>query len=93
MTENDHTPWYTEEPASGFEITSTERCWIKSPRKGTEQSVSRRQKIMEEKTNGDQPHADRAKSRDTTRCTARHEDLHRRPRIHSAREDGHEIDQ
>ena len=40
---------------------------------------SRHECTDKEKTNSDQPHADRAKSRGTTRDTTRHEDLHRRP--------------
>ena len=37
-------------------------------------------KTTKEKTHSDHSHADRAKCRCTARITARHEDLHRRPR-------------
>ena len=50
------------------------------PWKGWKAEKEKVANTTKEKTNSDQPHADRAKSLGTTRTTARHEDLHRRPR-------------
>ena len=61
-----------------IEINSMERCSSKNPRR---ELVS---KTTKEKTNSEQPHANRAKNRGTTRITARHEDQHRRPRDREA---------
>ena len=123
MTANDQTPWETEEPKGGFEISSTEGGWSKGPRKGREQRMRRWQRQREEtesvrtreedarvqgeissrkssaqficdsrdectdeeETCSDQPRTDISENSGATRSTARHEDLHRRPRGHGDR--------
>ena len=53
-TANDWTPWESEEPVGGFEINGTERCWSKTPRRGTEQRVRRWQRPRREEGARDQ---------------------------------------
>ena len=53
-TANDWTLWEPEEPVGGFEINGTERCWSKTPRRGTEQRVRRWQRPRREEGARDQ---------------------------------------
>ena len=48
MTANDQTPWETEDPKGGFEISSTEGGWSKGPRWCKEQRMRRWQRPREE---------------------------------------------
>ena len=85
-TANDWTPWESEEPMGQIEISSMEssvetnsmdRCSSnssKNPRRG------RRRRPRKKRQTVIRPYSIRAKSRGTTRITARHEDQHRRTR-------------
>ena len=52
------------------------------PQKGQRTESEEVAKTTREKTNSDQPRTDRSENSVATRSTARHEDLHRRPRGH-----------
>ena len=41
LVQDDQTLWETEEPAGGFEINSTERCWSKNPGRGVRKRTRR----------------------------------------------------
>ena len=47
MTANDQTPWETEEPTGGFEISSTEGCWSENPGRDGKQRMRRWQRPRE----------------------------------------------